>query len=79
MKITIYSKDNCPNCLKAITALGKHDPKVLKLGFDISRDDFFKKFPNAKTVPQIIIDSEVVGGYAELQRWIELQTFDEDF
>ena len=46
---------------------------------DFSREDFFKKFPNARTFPQIIINSEHVGGYAELKRWLEKNSFDEEF
>ena len=48
-------------------------------GKDFSKDDFFHKFPNAKTFPQIIINAEHVGGYAELKRWLELNSFNENF
>jgi glutaredoxin len=46
---------------------------------DFSRDDFFKKFPNARTFPQITINKEHVGGYAELERWLKKNIFDENF
>ena len=46
---------------------------------DYTREDFFKKFPNARTFPQIIINNEHVGGYSELKKWIEKNSFDEDF
>ena len=46
---------------------------------DYSRDDFFKKFPHAKTFPQIIINNEQVGGYQELEKWLEKNSFDENF
>ena len=59
--------------------LQKHNPKIKMLDKDYSRDDFFKKFPSAKTFPQIIINKEYVGGYAELQKWLEINSFDEDF
>ena len=46
---------------------------------DFTRDDFFEKFPNAKTFPQIIINGEKIGGYHELERWLAMNSFKEDF
>ena len=40
---------------------------------------FFSKFPNARTFPQIIINEDHVGGYAELKRWLDQNSFDENF
>ena len=79
MKIEIYSKTNCIFCDKAKIRLQKHNPKIHMLDQDYSREDFLKKFPNARTFPQIIINQEHVGGYAELKRWLERNSFDEDF
>ena len=79
MNIEIYSKNNCVFCDKAKIKLQKHHPKIQMLDKDFSREDFFKKFPNARTFPQIIINSEHVGGYAELKRWLEKNSFDEEF
>ena len=79
MEIEIYSKANCVFCEKAKIKLQKHNPTIHMLDQDYTRKDFFKKFPNAKTFPQIIINREHVGGYAELKRWLEKNSFDEDF
>ena len=57
----------------------KYNPKIQILDKDYNRDDFFKKFPNAKTFPQIIINGNIIGGYAELKKWLEKNSFDEDF
>ena len=46
---------------------------------DYTSDEFFKKFPNAKTFPQIIIDNEKIGGYHELEKWLAFNKPDEDF
>tara|TARA_B110000116_G_C16393899_1_gene384206 strand:+ start:315 stop:560 length:246 start_codon:yes stop_codon:yes gene_type:complete len=78
MDIEIYSKINCVFCEKAKFKLKKYNPKIYMLDKDYSRDDFFKKFPHVRTFPQIIINKEHVGGYAELKRWIEKNSFDED-
>ena len=79
MEVEIYSKTNCVFCEKAKMRLEKHNPKIHMLDQDYSREDFFKKFPNAKTFPQIIINKEHVGGYFELKKWLEANSFDEDF
>jgi len=79
MEISIYSKSNCVFCDKAKMKLQKHNPKIYMLDKDYNRDDFFKKFPQARTFPQIIINSEQVGGYQELEKWLERNSFDENF
>ena len=79
MEVEIYSKTNCVFCEKAKIRLQKHSPKIQMLDKDFSRNDFFNKFPNARTFPQIIINKQHVGGYAELKRWLEQNSFDEDF
>ena len=49
------------------------------LDVDYKRNDFFNKFPNAKTFPQIIINKEHVGGYTELKKWLIQNSFEEEF
>ena len=46
---------------------------------DYSREDFFAKFPNAKTFPQIIINDEHIGGHYELEKWLAFNAPDENF
>ena len=79
MEISIYSKSNCIFCDKAKMKLQKHNPKIYMLDMDYNRNDFFKKFPHAKTFPQIIINNENVGGYYELNKWLEKNSFNEVF
>ena len=79
MEVEIYSKTNCVFCDKAKIRLQKHNPKIHMLDQDYNRDDFFKKFPNARTFPQIIIDKQHIGGYFELKKWLDQNSFDEDF
>ena len=63
----------------AKSALATHDPEILMLNQDYSREQFFEIFPTAKTFPQIIINGEKIGGYHELEKWFEKNSFDEDF
>lgn len=79
MQVIIYSKDNCSNCLKAKKKLSKFNPKIIILDKDINRKEFFKKFPTSKTVPQIIIDNDHIGGYEDLEKWLAFNVPDENF
>ena len=79
MNVVIYSKTNCGYCDRAKIRLQKYNPKIFMLDQDYSREDFFKKFPEAKTFPQIIINNKNIGGYFELTKWLEQNSFDEDF
>ena len=79
MDIKIYSKTDCGYCDQAKLRLQKYNPKVLMLDQDYSRDDFFQIFPNAKTFPQIIINSKHVGGYHDLEKWLAFNSPDENF
>lgn len=69
MKITIYTKSACPNCVTAKMIL-----QSLNLPFDeidIETGDRFANFvanyPDAKQMPQIFINDQRVGGLAGLQ------------
>tara|TARA_Y100000590_G_C15170833_1_gene807291 strand:+ start:346 stop:585 length:240 start_codon:yes stop_codon:yes gene_type:complete len=79
MNITIYSKDNCPNCIKVKNLLQKYNPEILLLDKDITRKDFFKKFPNSKSLPQIIINQKYIGGYKDLEKWLAFNIPNNDF
>ena len=79
MNVKIYSKNNCSYCDKAKIRLKKYSPIILMLDKDYTRDDFFQKFPNAKTFPQILINDEHVGGYNDLDKWLAFNAPDENF
>ncbi len=70
MQFIIYSKDNCPNCekAKALVMGAGHTPQIKKLGEDISREAFFARFSNAKTLPQIELNGEHIGGFSQLEQ-----------
>jgi glutaredoxin len=68
--ITVYSKDACSYCDKAITLLKlkAKEHVVYKLGKDFDRDTILEMFPNARTFPIITLDKEFIGGYNELEK-----------
>ena len=69
--IEIYGKLQCPYCdkAKALCERENYEYSYKQLDEDFTRDDFFAMFPMARTFPQIKIDSELVGGYTELEAW----------
>ena len=79
MKTEIYSKTNCIFCDRAKMRLSKYNPQIFMLDKDFTREEFFQKFPNAKTFPQIIINNEHIGTYNQLEQWLAFNNPDEDF
>ena len=79
MTVEIYSKTNCGYCDRAKIKLQKHNPKIYMLDQDYTREEFFSKFPDAKTFPQIIINNKHVGGYHELETWLAFNLPNGDF
>jgi glutaredoxin len=39
-----------------------------RIGNNITRDEFVEKFPDARTVPHIVIDGVSIGGYEQLKK-----------
>lgn len=68
--ITVYTKDNCPYCIKAKALLKGYGLEYteMNIGKDISREEFLESFPSARTVPQIVMDGELIGGFEELAK-----------
>lgn len=69
MKITIYTKDACPNCVTAKQLL-----RSKSLAFeerDVGNPEFMDQlintWPEARQLPQIFIEGQRVGGLAGLQ------------
>ncbi len=67
--VKIYHKDNCPYCDRAINLL--EEKGVAYDGIDLTgKDDEINKIKNEtgwKTVPIILIDGKVIGGYNDLR------------
>jgi glutaredoxin 3 len=67
-EIEMYTTDPCPYCLAAKNLLQKRGlqwKEYLVFGGTPEWDAMMKR-TNAKTVPQIIINGEVVGGFPQL-------------
>jgi glutaredoxin 3 len=69
MKATVWSKYNCPYCDQAKALLKqKGIPfEEKKIGDGYSKEDLLEAVPTARTVPQIFLGDELVGGFTELR------------
>jgi glutaredoxin 3 len=76
-EIVVYSKPNCPYCVKAKRLLDQMELPFTErvVGVDATREQLLEAAPNARTVPQIIIDDKVIGGYDQLATYIETTGF----
>ena len=61
MKTVVYSKENCPACtaLKArLTREGESFTEI-RVGKDITREEFLKEFPQVRQMPHVVFSNEV--------------------
>ena len=67
-RVTIFSREDCPICSKAKSMLHKWniDFEDIPLDNETAQLDFEKVTNGADTVPQIIIDGKLIGGFSEL-------------
>lgn len=72
-EILVYSKPDCPYCVKAKMLLRLRDVPYVEsvVGKDILREDFVSLFPDVRSVPLIVIDGVKIGGYDQLVEWFD--------
>jgi glutaredoxin len=73
MKAVIYSKYNCPYCEQAknLLKLNGIQFEERKIGDGYTREDLLEAVPNARTVPQIFINEQLIGGFTELKEHLK--------
>jgi len=69
MKAIIWSKYQCPYCDQAKALLTQKGIafEERKIGDGYTKEDLLEAVPTARTVPQIFLDEELVGGFTELK------------
>lgn len=79
MKIEIYTKDQCPYCVQAKNLFDSKGWAYIEHYINIdTRETLLEELTNRlgvspRTVPQIFIDDQAVGGYNELVAWVKNQ------
>lgn len=70
MKAVVWSKENCSQCLQATNMLKLRGIDIEERKIDNgpwTKDDLLRVVPDAKSVPQIFLDDEYIGGFKELR------------
>jgi glutaredoxin len=70
MKAIVWSKYHCPYCdqAKALLTSKGIQFEEKKIGDGYSKEELLEAVPNARSVPQIFLDGELVGGFTELKQ-----------
>jgi glutaredoxin len=73
MKAVVWSKDSCPFCdqAKNLLKLKGIEFEERNMNKDWTREQLLEAVPNARTVPQIFLDEELIGGFQELKKYFE--------
>ena len=73
MKATVWSKHHCPYCdqAKALLTQRGYIIEEKKIGDGFTREQLLEAVPSARTVPQIFIDEQLIGGFTELKQHLE--------
>jgi len=70
MKAIVWSKYHCPYCdqAKALLSSKGIEFEEKKIGDGYTKEELLEAVPTARTVPQIFLDGEHVGGFTELKQ-----------
>jgi glutaredoxin len=73
MKATVWSKDHCPFCDQAKNLLKMKgiEFEEKKIGHGYTKEQLLEAVPTARTVPQIFIDEQLIGGFTELKQHLQ--------
>lgn len=73
MKAVVWSKYQCPFCDQAKQLLEQKNIKFeeRKIGDGYTREDLLEAVPNARSVPQIFLDDQLIGGFTDLQKYFQ--------
>jgi glutaredoxin 3 len=70
MKAIVWSKDQCPYCVQAKSLLESKgiEYEERNVSQDWTKEQLLEAVPTARTLPQIFLDEEHVGGFNELRK-----------
>jgi glutaredoxin 3 len=74
VKVLIYTRNNCVWCDRAknLLKINNLEYEEIDLSDDVLRENFYKKFNNSiKTMPQIFIDNNRIGGFEALVDYLD--------
>ena len=73
-KAIVWSKENCPYCLQAKALLESRgiefeERNIMKGTW--TREQLLEAVPTARTLPQIFLDDNYIGGFTELRKHLQ--------
>jgi glutaredoxin len=76
MKAVVWSKYQCPYCDQAKALLKQKgiEFEERKIGDGWTKEDLLEAVPTARTVPQILLGEELIGGFTELKKYLEKES-----
>jgi len=76
MTFIIYSKNGCPYCTKIeqVMRLAELKHAVYKLDRDFTRQEFYEKFGQGSTFPQVQLDETNLGGCTDTIKYLKEQS-----
>jgi len=72
-KAIVWSKNNCPFCVQAKNLLKLKNIKFEErnINEEWTREQLLESVPTARTLPQIFLDDNYIGGFTELRRHLQ--------
>ena len=74
MRAIVWSKTDCGNCVMAKNLLRnegvEYEERNISQG-PWTREQLLAAVPNARTLPQVILDGNLIGGYEQLKKYFE--------
>ena len=69
MKAVVWSKDACPFCVQAKALLESRgiEYEERNVSKDWTREQLLEAVPDARTLPQIFLDGQHIGGFTDLR------------
>lgn len=75
MSFKIYSKPGCPFCVKVKDVLRLSNQNFVEYSFgkDFNKEEFYSKFGNNATFPQVLYEEQKLGGCSDTIKFLKEQ------
>ena len=72
-KAVVWSKDSGPFCVQAKALLKQRgiETEERNISKDWTREQLLEAVPTARTLPQIFLDDNYIGGFTELRKHLQ--------
>ena len=73
-KAVVWSKDSCPFCVQAKALLKQKGIELEErniMGGTWTKEQLLEAVPTARTLPQIFLDDNYIGGFTELKKHLQ--------